>query len=83
MPVFEKRLIELRRSHALYLQYGQRNSVEINGVPEEVQLEELENNVIKIFNETKVSAHGCSLEHFDMEVCHIIGKEKCCKYKMC
>ena len=52
-------------------------------MPEEVQLEELENNVIKIFNETKVSAHGCSLEHFDMEVCHIIGKEKCCKYKMC
>ena len=74
MSGFENRLIELERSHALYLQYGRRNSVEITGVPEQVQQEDLESHVINIFKEAKVSVHGRSLEPFDMEACHRIGK---------
>ena len=71
----EERVIELERSHALYLQYSRRNSVEISGIPEEIKQEDLESHVVKIFEEAKVKVHGRSLEPFDMEACHRIGKK--------
>ena len=72
MPEFEKRIVELERSHALYLQYSRRNSVEISGIPEDVEQKDLESHVIKIFDEVKVEVHGKTLGHFDMEACHRI-----------
>ena len=71
----EKRVIELERSHALYLQYNRRNSVEITGIPEDVEQKDLECQVIKIYDEAEVGVHGRSLNLFDIEACHRIGKK--------
>ena len=71
----EKRVVELERSHALYLQYSRRNCVEITGVPANVDHNDLEKHVINIFDEAQVLVHGRSLDHFDMEACHRIGKK--------
>ena len=37
-------VIELERRHALYLQYNRRNSVEITGIPEDVEQKDLESD---------------------------------------
>ena len=71
----EKRVIELERSHALYLQYNRTNSVEITGIPEDVEQKDLECQVIKIYDEAEVDVHGRSLNLFDIEACHRIGKK--------
>ena len=70
----QTRLCELERSHFLYLQYGRRESVEITGIPKEVPQEDLEQEVIKIYKEAKVSVHGKELSNFDISACHRIGK---------
>ena len=75
LSVIEKRVTELERCHALYLQYSRRKCVEITGVPENVDHNDLESHVIKIYDETEVKVHGRSLDHFDMEACHRIGKK--------
>ena len=70
----EQRVVELERSHYLYLQYGRRNSVEISGIPGDVATKDLESHVINIYKEAKVEVAGRKLEHFDIEACHRIGK---------
>ena len=70
-----KRVIELERSQALYLQYNSRHSVEITGIPEDVEQKDLECQVIKIYDEAEVDAHGRSLNHFDIEAFHRIRKK--------
>ena len=69
------RVIELERSHALYLQYSRRNCIEITGIPETVEQRKLEEEVIKIYNEADVKVHGKKLDHMDMEARHRIGKK--------
>ena len=68
------RITEVERSHYLYLQYGRRSTVEITGIPAEVEQKDLENHVIAIWNEAKIQVHGKSLDHLDIEACHRIGK---------
>ena len=43
------RITDLERSHYLYLQYGRRSTVEITGIPEEVEHNDLEKHVIAIW----------------------------------
>ena len=69
------RITEVERSHYLYLQYGRRSTVEITGIPAEVEQKDLENHVIAIWNEAKIQVHGKSLDHLDIEACHRIGKK--------
>lgn len=69
------RITELERSHYLYQQYGRRNTIEITGIPAEVEQNQLENEVIKIFNEANVEVHGNKLTNMDIEACHRIGKK--------
>ena len=69
------RVVELERSHTLYLQYGRRNCIEISGIPAEVEQNKLEDEVMKIYHEADVKVHGKTLGHFDMEACHRIGKK--------
>ena len=47
------RVIELKRSHALYLQYSRRNCIEISGIPADIEQRNLEDEVIKIYDEIK------------------------------
>ena len=70
----EDRVTELERSHYLYKQYGRRESVEITGIPTEVDDKNLEEEVIKIYNEANVDVDGSGLTKKDISACHRIGK---------
>ena len=70
-----ERLVELERSHYLYLQYGRRSTLEISGIPDSVKQEDLEEHIINIFNEAQVKVHGKALDHMDIEACHRVGKK--------
>ena len=54
LSAIKDRVTELERSHFLYLQYGRRESVEIAGIPQQVEQENLEEEVVKIYKEAKV-----------------------------
>ena len=69
------RVTELEKSHYLYLQYGRRSTIEITGIPANVDQKDLEGHVINIFKEANVKVHGNSLDHMDIEACHRIGKK--------
>ena len=71
----DDRITELERSHYLYLQYGRRNSVEISGIPSTIETENLEDEVIKIYNTAGVKVHDRALTKFDIEAAHRIGRK--------
>ena len=52
-------------------QYGRRNNIEITGIPDTVQDNELENKVIGIFDAIGVEANSADFEDF-----HRVGKSK-------
>ena len=69
------RVIKLERSQYLYEQYGRRESVEISGIPENIEQNNLEAEVIKIYNEAKVKVHDRELKKKDITACHRIGRK--------
>ena len=71
----KKKVVELERSHLLYLQYGRRESVEISGIPAHVKDEDLEKEVIKVYDEAGVKVFGRSVNHMDISACHRLGKK--------
>ena len=75
MKNIAKRVTELERSHNLYLQYGRRESVEISGIPAEVQDDELEDAVIQVYDAAKVEVDGVKLHKSHISACHRIGKK--------
>ena len=52
-------------------QYGRRNSLEMTGIPNDVQDQNLEEKVIEILDKINVNVSSQ-----DIEVCHCIGKSK-------
>ena len=50
-------------------QYGRRNNLKINGIPDSVPQKYLENKVVDILN-----AIGVNVSNDDFEDCHRIGK---------
>ena len=68
------RVVQLERSHYLYEQYGRRESIEISGIPVNIEQDELENAVIEIYKEAKAEIHGRQLKRKDISACHRIGK---------
>ena len=48
------RFYHLERSHYTNLQYGRRDTVEITGIPDDVNDDALEDEVIDLFKEAKV-----------------------------
>ena len=69
-----ERITVLERSQYLYEQYGRRESVELTGIPNSVQQKDLEDEVIDIFNEAKVTVDDSQLTKKDITACHRIGK---------
>ena len=59
----------------LHEQYGRRESVEISGIPV-VENQNLEDEVIKVYNEAKVNVFGRQLKKEDISACHRIGKKQ-------
>lgn len=71
----DQRMIDLERSHFLYLQYGRRESIEISGIPKNIEEKKLQKEVIKIYKEAEVTVEGRELTAFDIASCHRIGKK--------
>ena len=59
----------------MYEQYGRRECIEITGIPTDIAQEDLEEQVIKIYNEAKVEVHGRELNRFDISAYHRLGKK--------
>ena len=58
----EKRLIDLERNQYKNQQYSRRDSIEISGIPQTIQQNDLEAEVIKIYEAAEVNVHGEKLE---------------------
>ena len=52
-------------------QYSRRNNLDIQGIPDSVSDDQLEEKVIEIFNQINVK-----IDKFDVEDCHRMGKLK-------
>ena len=76
MEQTNRRLEKLEREQNLHAQYSRRDSIEISGIPSQIRTEELEREVIKIYEAAQVSVHGESLREKDIQACHRIGKKQ-------
>ena len=63
------RIVELETDLGKLNQYGRRNNIEVAGIPENVQQDQLENKVIEI-----MSAIDVDIKPTDIEACHRIGR---------
>ena len=52
-------------------QYGRRNNIEITGIPQSVENEELEETVVEVLNKIDLN-----VSNNDIEACHHLGKQK-------
>ena len=57
------RLYHLERNQNLSLQYGRRESFEISGIPETIPGDKLEDEVIEIMKEAKVTVNRQSIKN--------------------
>ena len=67
----DKKVVSLEAKHNILEQYGRRNNIEITGIPDTVQDNQLENKVIEILD-----AIGIGTKSVDFEDCHRVGKSK-------
>ena len=70
-----KRLEKLEREQNRSLQYNRRNNIEISGIPANIPTNDLEKEVIKLYQAADITVHGQKLAHRDIEACHRIGKK--------
>ena len=70
-PLGHHRLVFLESNHNMLEQYGKGNNIEITGIPDSVQDNELENEIIGIFDAIGVGANSADFEDF-----HRVGKSK-------
>lgn len=75
MKVTNIRLYHLERAQNLSLQYNRRESFEISGIPENVSQERLEDEVVEIAKEAKVSVNRQPLRKTDIVACHRVGEK--------
>ena len=76
-----KKLINLRfyhleRSHFMHLQYRRRDSVEITGIPEDIDGDHLEDEVIDLFKEAKIQVNRQPIKKTDIQAVHRLGNKK-------
>ena len=70
------RLYHLERSHNMSLQYNRRESFEIAGIPTTVSSDALEDEVIEICKEAKVSVNRLPLKKNDIAAVHRLKDQK-------
>ena len=71
----DKKIESLERRININEQYNRRESIEITGISNKVKDEELEDQVLKIYEIAETKVHGESLTKLDIAVCHRIGKK--------
>ena len=69
------KIVELERQQNLNLQYLRRDTIEISGIPSSVKQDDLEGEVVKIFDAAKVKVHNKKLKFKNIQACHRIGKK--------
>ena len=73
--VVNLRLYNLERSTNLNAQYLRRDTIELSGIPESVSQDQLEDEVIDIFKEVKITVNRQPLKKMDIQAVHRIGKK--------
>ena len=71
-----RRITELEREHYKTAQYYRRDTVEISGIPSSVKQDDLEDEVIRIYEAAGVRVDGQALDKLQIAACHFIGKKK-------
>ena len=66
-----KRIVSLESNHNMLEQYERRNNIEITGISDTLQDNELENKVIGVFD-----AIGAEANSANFQDCHRVGKSK-------
>ena len=69
------RFYHLERRLNMSEQYSRRDSLEITGIPRDVEHDQLEDEVIEIFKDAKVSLNRQPLKKTDIQATHRIGKK--------
>ena len=75
MKLINLRLYTLERSHYMHLQYTRRESFEVSGIPSNIQTDQLEDEIIDICKDAKVTVNRQNLKKTDIVACHRIGKK--------
>ena len=75
MKITNLRLYHLERSQNLSLQYNRRESFEVVGIPSDIPQDQLEEEIIEIVKEAKVSVNRQPLKKSDIVACHRTGKK--------
>ena len=75
----QEKIISLESKSNLVEQYGRRNNMEINGIPNNISDDNLESTVINVLGKAK----NVHVTADDIEVCHRIGKSKGNTKKTC
>ena len=69
------RFVELERKQNSYMQYHRRDTIEISGIPTNIKDEDLEGEVLRIYDAASVTVHGEKVANRDIQACHRIGKK--------
>ena len=70
--LLSNRIEQLERSHFRYLQYGRRESIEISGIPADVDDKGLEDKTLQVLNEIGVD----KVEKWQIHACHRLKNKK-------
>ena len=82
MLATNRRLEKLEREQNLNFQYQRRDTIEISGIPPTVKQEDLEGEIVKIYEAAGVEVDGKKLKVSKIQACHRIGKKNVtiCKF---
>ena len=69
------RLYHIEWAQNFSLQYNRRESFELSGIPEHITQERLEDEVVEIVKEAKVTVNRQPLKKTDIVACHRVGKK--------
>ena len=70
-----ERLIEIERNFNLSSQYNRRSCIEISGIPDDIPVHKLEDEVIKIYKTAGFKVEERELDHHEIQACHRIAKK--------
>ena len=76
------RFYHLERNQNMHLQYGRRDSIEIVGIPQDIQDDKLEDEVIDIFKEAEVRVNRQTPKQMDIQAVHRLKNKNITIVKM-
>ena len=71
----EKRMNDIERRQNLAEQYSRRDSIEITGIPKNINVKDIEGEVIKLYELSEIQVDNKKLSKGNIQACHRIGKK--------